>query len=74
MQTLKLTAIGTSTGTIIPKEMLHRLKVERGDALYAIETEEGYLLTPFDPRIEEELKAGRKFMKDYRDTFRALAK
>ncbi|MGA3210130.1 MAG: AbrB/MazE/SpoVT family DNA-binding domain-containing protein [Terriglobales bacterium] len=74
MQTLKLTAIGTSTGTIIPKEMLHRLKVERGDALYAIETEEGYLLTPFDPQIEEELKAGRKFMKDYRDTFRALAK
>ena len=32
--TLKLTAIGTSTGVVIPKEMLNRMKVERGDALH----------------------------------------
>lgn len=47
MATLKLTAIGTSTGAVIPKEMLARLKVEKGDTLFAIETPEGYLLTPF---------------------------
>jgi hypothetical protein len=68
MQTLKLTKIGTSTGTIIPKEMLSRL------SLYAIETSEGYLLTPFDPAIQEQLEAGREFMKEYRETFKALAK
>ena len=74
VQTLKLTKIGTSTGAVIPKEMLVRLKVKKGDSLYAIETSEGYLLTPYDPAIEEQLKAGRDFMKEYRETFKALAK
>jgi putative addiction module antidote len=73
MTALKLTAIGTSTGAVIPKEMLARLKVAKGDTLYAIETEEGYLITPYDPTIEEQLKAGQKFMKEYRETFKALA-
>ncbi len=74
MQTLKLTAVGTSTGAIIPKEMLARLKVGKGDTLFAIETREGYLLTPYDPAVDEQLKAGREFMKEYRDAFKALAK
>ena len=74
MQTLKLTKIGTSTGAVIPKEMLGRRKVKKGDVLYAIETPEGYLLTPYDPAIEKQLEAGREFMKEYRDTFKALAK
>jgi len=74
MNALKLTTIGTSTGAVIPKEMLARLKVKKGDVLYAIETPEGYLLTPYNPAIEEQLKAGLEFMKEYRDTFKALAK
>ena len=74
MATLKLTAVGTSTGVVIPKEMLKRLKVGRGDTLFAIETPTGYLLTPYDPEIEEELEIGRRFMRKYRDTFKALAK
>jgi putative addiction module antidote len=74
MNALKLTTIGTSTGAVIPKKMLARLKVGKGDTLYAIETAEGYLLTPYDPAIEEQLKAGQQLMKEYRDTFKALAK
>jgi putative addiction module antidote len=74
MQRLKLTKLGTSTGAVIPKEMLNRLKVKKGDSLFAIETPEGYLLTPYDPAIENQLKAGRDFMKEYRETFKALAK
>ena len=38
MQMLKLTAVGTSIGAIIPKEMLARLKVGKGDRLFAVET------------------------------------
>lgn len=72
--TLKLTAIGTSTGVVIPKEMLNRMKVERGDALHVIETPDGYLLTPYDPKVAAQVEAGREFMKDNRDTFKALAK
>jgi putative addiction module antidote len=71
---LKLRAVGTSTGLVLPKEILHRLKVQRNDSLFAIETPVGYLLTPYDPEVEEQVKLGLKFMKEYRDTFRALAK
>ena len=71
---LKLRAVGTSTGLVLPKEMLARMKVKKDDSLFAIETREGYLLTPYDPEIERQLKLGRGFMTRYRDTFRALAK
>lgn len=71
---LKLTAIGTSTGVVIPKEMLQRMKVQRGDTLHVIETPDGYLLTPYDPAVAQQVDAGREFMKEYRDTFKALAK
>ena len=74
MHKLKLTAVGTSTGAIIPKDMLVRLKVKKGDQLFAIETPSGFLVTPYDPSIEEQLKLGREFMTNYRETFRALAK
>jgi putative addiction module antidote len=74
MQKLKLTTVGSSTGTVIPKEMLSRLKVQKGDTLFAVETPNGYLLTPYNPEIEEQLELGREFMKQYRETFRALAK
>jgi len=58
---------------VIPKEMLNRMKVSRGDALHVVETPHGYLITPYDPTIAEQLEAGREFMKAYRDAFKALA-
>jgi putative addiction module antidote len=71
---LKLRAVGTSTGVLLPKEFLHRLKVQKDDELFAVETPEGYLLTPYNPDVEQQLKIGRKMMRKYRDTFRALEK
>lgn len=71
---LKLRAVGTSTGVVLPKEFLHRLKVQKDDHLFAVETSEGYLLTPYDPDVEQQLRIGRKIMRKYRETFRALAK
>ena len=72
--TLKLVSVGASTGTILPKEMLAHLKVKKGDSLFVVETPDGYLLTPYDPDVAKQLEAGRKFMREYRDTFRQLAK
>ena len=54
--------------------MLVRLRVKEDDSLFAVETPDGYLLTPYDPEVEKQLKLGREFMARYRDTFRALAK
>lgn len=74
MASLKLTAVGTSIGVVIPKEMLNRMKVSRGDRLHVVETPDGYLLTPYDPAIAAQVEAGREFMKEYRETFKVLAK
>lgn len=71
---LKLRAVGTSTGIVLPKETLQRMNVKQGDTLFAVETPDGYLLTPFDPEVDEQVRAGREFMAKYRDAFRALAK
>jgi putative addiction module antidote len=71
---LKLRAVGTSTGILLPKEMLVRMKLKKDDNLFAVETPEGYLLTPYDPEVERQLSKGREFMSKYRETFRALAK
>ena len=74
MAVLKLTSLGDSTGIVIPKEMLERLQVGNGDELLAVETPNGYFLTPRDHALEEELRLGREFMRRYRETFQALAK
>jgi len=58
----------------LPKEMLVRLRLKKNDTLFAVETPEGYMLTPYDPEVEQQIKQGREFMSKYRDTFRALAK
>jgi len=71
---IKLIKVGTSTGAIFPKEMLARLNVHQGDTLFTVETPDGVLLTPYDPEVEKQLKAGRELMREYRDTFRALAR
>ena len=74
MTALKLTQIGNSVGVILPKEVLARLKVEKGDTLFVTDAANGVLLTPYDPSLEEQLKLGREFMHEFRDAFHQLAK
>jgi len=74
MSALKLSQIGNSVGVILPKEVLARLKLVKGDILFLTEAANGITLTPYDPELDEQLKLGREFMHDYRDTFHQLAK
>lgn len=74
MSALKLTQIGNSVGVILPKDILARLKVGKGDTVFVTDAANGVMLTPYDPEIEEQLKLGREFMHNYRDTFHQLAK
>lgn len=74
MQALKLTQIGNSVGVVLPKDVLARLKVAKGDTLFLTDAANGVTLTPYDPTLEDELEAGRAFMRAYRDTFHQLAK
>lgn len=74
MTALKLTQIGNSVGVILPKEILARLKLEKGDTVFVTEAANGVNLSPYDPALEQEVELGREFMREYRDTFRQLAK
>ena len=74
MFSLKLTQIGNSLGLILPKEVLARLKLAKGDEIFITESPEGYRITPHNPAFEEQMKAARKIMKQRRAVLRELAK
>ncbi|MGC1862389.1 MAG: AbrB/MazE/SpoVT family DNA-binding domain-containing protein [Methylocystis sp.] len=75
MTTLKLVAIGTSTGVIIPKEMLTRMNLGKGDALYVVEAPDGgYRLTPYDPLFAKKIEKADDIMRRYRNTLQVLAR
>ena len=67
-------AIGNSAGTTIPKPMLERYHLSKGDAVHLVETEEGILITPFDPAFEETMAIYAEGAKRYRHAMRELAK
>ncbi|MGB7989801.1 MAG: AbrB/MazE/SpoVT family DNA-binding domain-containing protein [Candidatus Methylophosphatis roskildensis] len=74
MHTLKLAQIGNSVGLVLPKEVLARLKLKKGDTVFLTDSPEGLRITPYDPSLAEEIEAGRDFMREFRDTFHQLAK
>jgi putative addiction module antidote len=72
---LKLVAVGNSTGLILSKEILARLRVGRGDSLYLTEAPDGsFRLTPSDPDFERQMGAAEGIMKSDRDILRVLSK
>ncbi len=71
---VSVTQIGNSTGVILPKEVIARLKVKKGDSVFLTETPEGYSLSPYDPDFEAQMKAARKGMSKYRNALHELAK
>lgn len=42
MATAKIIAVGNSAGIILPKEVLARMNVEKGDTVYIAETPTGF--------------------------------
>ncbi len=71
---LKLIPVGNSTGVILPKEVLARLRVERGDQLNLVETPDGYRIQAADPEFEREMEMAREIMRKDRAILRELAK
>ena len=71
---MKLTQIGNSVGVILPKEVLSRLKLEKGDVLYLSDAANEVMLTPYSAEFETQMKAARNIMKKRRNVLRELAK
>lgn len=70
---LKITTIGNSAGVILPKELLARLHLEKGDELHALEIPGGIHLTNYDPKFAAQMKVAEQVMRDDRDVLRKLA-
>lgn len=70
---LKITTIGNSAGVVLPKELLARLRLEKGDTLYATEVPGGIKLMPYDPTLEQQMEVAEKVMKRRRALLRKLA-
>lgn len=74
MTALKLTQIGNSVGVILPKDILARLKLEKGDTVYVTEAADGVMMTPYDPDFEAQMVLAQSIMKKRRNVLRELAK
>lgn len=75
MLSFKITTVGSSSGVILTKEAMSRLKVKKGDILYLTEAPGGgFRLTPYDPDFARQMALSEEIMHDDREILRALAK
>ena len=70
---LKITTVGNSAGVILPKELLARLRLEKGDELHALETPDGIRLTVHDPEFARQMEVAEQVMREDRQLLRKLA-
>ncbi len=66
--------MGGSVGATIPKDIADRLYVQAGDEIFVVETEDGLLLTPYDPQFQKAMAAYERTASKYRNALRELAK
>lgn len=69
----KLTTIGNSTGIILPREALGKLKVHKGDYVYFVETTNGYEVVSYDEQFVKQMMLAQKIMREDRNVLKALA-
>ena len=72
---LQIRKIGNSTGLILPKELLERLRLQQGDEVLVTEGPDRTLtITPSNPNDDETMRIAREMMVKYAAVLRALAK
>ena len=74
MFTLKLTQIGNSVGVVLPKDLLSKLNLDKGDSLFVTESPDGLRMTAHDPAFELQMQVARDLMKERRNVLHELAK
>ena len=71
---VKIRAVGNSLGIVLSKELLAKLRAEKDDTLYVVETPTGIELRLYDPDFEKQMDVARGIAKRYRNALRELAK
>lgn len=73
MSTVKLTTVGNAVDIVLPRELLAKWQVNKGDTLYVIETPGGIELTPYRPDFARQLDLAEDIMRENRDILKKLA-
>jgi len=72
---IEIKKIGNSDGVILPRELMQRLDLKRGQQLHVTELAGGgFQALPYDPDFEKTMDIAEEIMDEYRDTLAALAK
>ncbi|MDI6803793.1 MAG: AbrB/MazE/SpoVT family DNA-binding domain-containing protein [Bacteroidota bacterium] len=66
--------VGNSLGITLPKTIIDNYHLDEGDEINIIETEEGIVLSPYNPKFSEWVDAFERTNKKYRNTLNKLAK
>lgn len=75
MYQLNLRPVGTSTGLIIPKELLGKLRVQAGDTIYLTEAPRWQLSAdPYNPTLAAQMNMAEDIMRTDRDVVHVLAR
>lgn len=72
MHAVKLVRLDDAVGLALPDEVLAKLRRGVGETVFLTETTEGLCLSAHPPALQEQLRAGRDFIRDYRDALRML--
>lgn len=70
---VKITTVGNSLGIVLPREVLQRLRVEKGDQLYLVETRGGVELVAYEPEVLAQIEALERTARLERTVLRGLA-
>ena len=73
MISVKVTTVGNSVGIVLPKELLERLRISKGDTLYVTETPNGVELTPYKEEFAQQMEVAEQVMRKRRNVLRKLA-
>lgn len=74
VRTVKLRKMGGSIGATLPKDLAERLHLDVGDEVFVVATDEGLLITPYDPTFDRAMAVYRRGAKKYKNALRELAK
>lgn len=71
--TLKIVSIGNSEGVILPREVLERLGVGKGDTLFLTETSVGFSISALNEKVQRQMEVADQVMRDDRNLLHKLA-
>ena len=72
---IEIKKIGNSDGLILPRDLMQRLDLKRGQQLHVTELAGGgFQVMPYDPDFEKAMETADQIMDEYRDTLATLAK